>query len=130
VALLAAAGKFWGAVDVRLRWLIRDLLSLSVFHNSDLNKSTTICKVGDLEVFPQSLLGFGNIYTSIKYTPMSCTPIRYTPIRSTAVRYTPHEVYAHEVYAYEVQAHEVQAHEVQACEAHTHKVHALWDTRL
>ena len=27
-----------------------------VIHNSDLNKSTTICKVGDLEVFPKAFL--------------------------------------------------------------------------
>ena len=54
-----------------------------VFCNSDLDKSTTVCKVGDL------VFGFGNTYTSIKYTPMRCTPVRCTPVRYTPARYTP-----------------------------------------
>ena len=47
-----------------------------VFCNSDLDKLTTIVKVGDLEVF------------------MRCTPVRYTPLRCT-----PCEVHAYEIHA-------------------------------
>ena len=103
----------------------RDLLAQKlIFHKSDLNKSTTICKVGDLEVFPKAFLD-SEKYTSmrctpVRYTPMSCTPISYTPMRCTPVRYTPHEVYAHEVHAYELHAHKVHAREV-----HAHEMHVL-----
>src|SRR5437868_1986546 len=84
--------------------------------------------------FPQSLFGFGNIYTSMRYTPMRCTTIRYTPMRCTPVRYTPHEVYDHEVHARDMHAHEVHAcgmhvyevhaHEMHVCEVHAHGTHA------
>jgi hypothetical protein len=63
-----------------------------VFHKSDLNKSTTICKVGDLEVFPKAFFGFGKVHV--------------------------YEVYAREVHAYELHAHKLHTHEVHACEVH------------
>jgi len=43
------------------------------FCNSDLDKSTTVCRVGDLEVF-------------MRCTPVRCTFMRYTPLRCTHVR--------------------------------------------
>jgi hypothetical protein len=59
--------------------------------------------VGGSGGFPQSLFGFGNIYTSIKYV---------------------YEVYAHEVHAYELHTHKVHAREVHAREINAHAVHA------
>src|SRR5271156_1206665 len=79
---------------IQVRWLRRAigtfylLAPKLVFHNSDLNKSTTVCKVGDLEGFPKAFLDLGT-YTSIKYTSMRCTPMRYTPMSCTPIRYTP-----------------------------------------
>ena len=95
---------------IQVRWLRRAigtfylLAQKLVFHNSDLNKSTTICKVGDLEVFPKAYIHVHKVHV--------------------------YEVYAHEVHAYEVHAHEVyaremHAHEVHACEVHAHKMHTL-----
>src|SRR5271163_4071371 len=64
-----------------------------VFCNSDLDNRPPFVRWG-IWRFPQSLFGFGNIYTSIKYTSMRCTPMRYTPMRCTLMRYT-REIYAH-----------------------------------
>ena len=74
----------------------RDLYLLAqklVFHNSDLNKSTTICNVGDLEGFPKAFLDLET------YTPMRCTPARYTPMRYTAGEMHAYEIHAGEMHA-------------------------------
>ena len=88
--------------DLPLRWPIGTagamaadggLLSLSAktrIHNSDLNKSTTVCKVGDLEVSPKPFWIWKHIHV--------------------------HKVHVYEVYAHEVRAHEINAHEVHASE--------------
>src|ERR1700733_12614296 len=55
-----------------------------VFHNSDLSKSITVCKVGDLEVSPKPFWIWKHIHV--------------------------HKVYAHEVHAYELHAHKVHTH--------------------
>src|ERR1700728_1824331 len=87
---------------------------VSVFCNSDLDKSTIVCKMGDLEVFSKAFL---DLYTSIKYRSMRCTPMSYTPLRCTPVRctfmrctpmrYTPSEMHTVEAHAYDVYTHEV-----------------------
>jgi hypothetical protein len=77
---------------------------VSVFCNSDLDKSTIVCKMGDLEVFSKAFL---DLYTSIKYRSMRCTPVRCTFMRCTPMRYTPSEMHTVEVHAYDVYTHEV-----------------------
>ena len=66
-------------------------------NKSDLNKSTTVCKMGDLEVFPKPSWIWKHIHVHKVHV---------------------HEVYAHEVHAYELHAHKVHTHEVQAREVH------------
>src|ERR1700756_5617856 len=61
-------------------------------------KSTTDCKVGDLEVSPRPFWIWKHIHV--------------------------HKVHVYEVYAHEVHAYEVYAFEVHACEVHIHEAHA------
>ena len=72
-------------------------------YNSDLNKSSTVCKVGDLEVPPKPFWVWRHIHVHKVHV---------------------YEVYAHEVHAYELHAREVHAREVHACEMNAHEVHA------
>ena len=74
-----------------------------VFCNSDLDKSTTVCKVGDLEVSPRPFWIWKHIHVHKVHV---------------------YGVYAHEVHAYEVHAHEVHACEMHVYEIHTHEMHA------
>src|SRR2546421_8287140 len=79
-----------------------------VFHNSDLNKSTTVCKMGDLEVFPKPFWIWKHIHAHEVHAcevhahevharevhiyevhTMRCTPVRYTPMKCVAMRCTP-----------------------------------------
>jgi hypothetical protein len=99
-----------------------------VFHNSDLNKSTTVCNVEDLEGFPKAFLDL-ETYTAMRCTPVRYTPMRYTPVRCTPMRYTPVRctpmVHACEMHVYEVHTHEMHAYEEHAhevCPMHARKV--------
>jgi hypothetical protein len=74
-----------------------------VFHNSDLSKSTTFCKMGDLEVSPKPFWIWKHIHVHKIHV---------------------YEVYAHEVHTYELYAHKVHTHEVHAGEVHAYEMHA------
>jgi hypothetical protein len=63
----------------------------------------TVCKVGDLEVFPKPFWIWKHIHAHKVHV---------------------YEVYAHEVRAYELHAHKVHTHEVHAREVHAHEMHA------
>ena len=80
----------------QMRRLIGTLYLLAqkfVFCNSDLDKSTTVCKVGDLEVSSKPFWIWKHIHVHKIHV---------------------YEVYAHEVHAHEVHACEVHVHEVHA----------------
>jgi hypothetical protein len=84
-----------------------------VFHNSDLSKSTTVCKVGDLEVSPKPFWIWKHIHVH-----------KIHVYELHAYKVLAGEVHAYEVYAGEVHAYEVHACEVHACEVHAYEVHA------
>jgi hypothetical protein len=72
------------------------------------SKSTTVCKVGDLEVSPKSFWIWKHIH------------VRETHAREMHA----YEVHAHEVYLHEMHARKMHAREVHAHETHAHEVHA------
>jgi hypothetical protein len=62
----------------------------------------TVCRVGDLEVFPRPFWIWKHIHVHKVHV---------------------YKVYAHEVHAYELHAHMVHACEMHVYEVHTHEVH-------
>ena len=89
-----------------------------VFCNSNLNKSTTVCKVGDLEVPAKPFW----IWKHIRVHKVHVYEMYAHEVHAYEVH--AHKAHAREVHAREVHAYEVHAREVHACEAHAYEVHA------
>jgi hypothetical protein len=58
---------------------------VAYFANLDLDKLTTVCKVGNPEVSPKPFQIWKHIQV-MRYTPMRCIPISHMPMRCTPER--------------------------------------------